>query len=205
MRQRNEFIGYAMDCASYLISKIGNIDRIILYGSMASGDYDEESDVDLFIDAKDKKIEKKINGALKEYYKTRKFREWELKGIQNEFSIIVGNLDSDEWKDLKRAIVNTGIILFGKYKSDIEKINHYTLFSFENIKSNKKRIAIYRKLFGFKVEKKKYFGIAEKINTIRIGKGALLVPVEHTNELKNYLHRKKVAVRLYDLWGDRKF
>ncbi len=205
MHQRNELIGYAMDCTSYLISKIHGIDRIILHGSIARGDYDEESDVDLFIDVRDKKIEKKINKALGDYYKTKKFKEWELKGIQNPFSIIVGKLDNNEWKDLRRAIINTGIILYGKYKSDTEKTNQYTLFSFENIKPDKKRIAIYRKLFGFTIGKKKYSGLIKKVKAIKIGKGAILVPIEHVNELKKYLQDKKVIVKLYDLWSDRKF
>ena len=101
----------------------------------------EESDVDLFIDA-DEKIEKKINRILDNYYNTKKFKEWELKGINNGISIIVGELDNDDWEDLKRSIMNTGIILYGKYKAKPDKTNQYTLFSFENIKPNKKNILI---------------------------------------------------------------
>ena len=46
MPQKNELIAYSLDFASYLISKIKGIDRIILHGSIAKGDFDEESDVD---------------------------------------------------------------------------------------------------------------------------------------------------------------
>ena len=202
MYKKNEYLSYAIDCASYIISKTENIDRIILHGSIARKDFDEKSDVDLFIDTTDKKINEKISKIIEDYYKTETFKKWKLKGIQNQFSIIVGKLDSEEWKDLKRAIINTGIILFGKYKSDIEKVNQYTLFSFENIKPDKKRISIFRKLFGFKMGPKKYAGLIDEINAIKVGKGSILVPIEHTNKLKDYFQGKKVNVKLYDLWSD---
>jgi len=203
MIKRNELTSYALDFTAYLISKIKEIDRVILHGSVARGDFDEESDVDLFIDAKEN-IEKKVNKIVDNYYKTKKFRDWELKGIDNPISVIVGKLDSKEWKDLKRSIINTGIILYGKYKAESEKVNQYTLFSFEGIKPDKKRVLIFRKLFGFKVGGKKYPGFIEKINGIKIGKGSALVPIEYTNELKKYFQDKKVAVKLYDLWSDSK-
>ena len=101
--------------------------------------------------------------------------------------------------------MNTGIILFGKYKSEVEKVNHYVIFSFENIKPNKKRVLVYRKLFGFKQGKKEYKGLADEIKAIKIGKGALLVPIEHANELKKYLHNIKISLKLYDVWSDESF
>ena len=203
MTKRNELIAYALDFTAYLISKIKEIDRVLLHGSVARGDFDEESDVDLFIDAKPN-LGNKVNKIVDNYYKTKKFREWELKGVENTISVIVGKLDSKEWKDLKRSIINTGIILYGKYKAEPEKVNQYTLFSFEGIKPDKKRVLIFRKLFGFKVGKKKYPGFIEKINGIKIGKGSVLLPIEHTNELKRYFQSKRVAVKLYDLWSDSK-
>lgn len=203
MLQRNELIAYALDFVSYLISKESRIDQIILHGSIARGDFDEESDIDLFIDTKEK-IDKKIEKITDNYYKTKKFKEWKLKGITNPINCIAGILDSEEWKDLKRSIINTGIILYGKYKAKTEKVNQYVLFSFENTKPNKKRVTIFRKLFGFKVGKKEYLGIAEKIKAVKVGKGSLLVPIEHTSELKQYFQRKKVTIKLYDLWSDTK-
>jgi len=203
MAQRNELIAYTMDFVSYLLSKEEEIDKVILHGSIARGDFDEESDIDLFIDTK--KNNKRITKILENYYKTKKFREWELKGINNTIAPIVGKLDSNEWKNLKRSIINTGIILYGKYKAEAEKINQYTLFSFENIKPDKKRIAIFRKLFGFKVGKKQYPGLIQDIKAVKIGKGSLLVPAEHVNKLKQYFQGKKVAVKLYDFWSDGEF
>lgn len=204
MAKRNELIAYAIDFVSYLVSKEPGINNIILHGSVARGDFDDESDVDLFVDImkEDKKAEKKIISILDDYYKTKKFNEWELKGIKNTISAITGDLGSEEWKDLKRSIINTGIILYGKYKGEVEKINQYTLFSFENIKPDRKRVAVFRKLFGFKLKNKTFPGIIEKYKGIRVGKGAVLIPAEHVNELKRYFKDKKIQVKLHDLWSD---
>ena len=204
MAEKNELIAYALDFASYLISKAEGIDRIILFGSIARGDFDEESDIDLFIDTKEIK-EKKINKLIEGYYKTKKFKEWQLKGISNKISCINGILNADEWKDLKRSIISTGIILYGKYKEEAEKINQYVLVSFENIKPDKKRVAVFRKLFGFKTGNKKYFGLADKIGAVKIGKGCFLVPIEHFNEIKKFFQDKKIAVKLFDLWSDVRY
>ncbi len=203
MLKRNDLIAYAMNVASYLISKVEGINQIILHGSIARGDFDEESDIDLFIEA-GKKAEQKIHQALENYSKTTNYRQWELKGIKNSISVIVGELESNEWRDLKRAMMNTGLLLYGKYKASTEKIQSYTLFSFENIKPEKKRVAVFRKLFGFTRGIKKYQGLAQKIKAMKVGKGALLVPLEHVNELRNYFQKEKIPVGLYDLWSDEK-
>ncbi len=205
MAQKNELIAYALDFVSYLISKIkaDKLDRIILYGSIARDDFDEDSDIDLFVDAREE-INKKVQNITDNYCKTQSFREWNLKGLDNTISCIVGDLNSEEWKDLKRSIMDNGIILYGKFKAKGEKINQYVLFSFENIKPDKKRISVHRKLFGFKIKGRKYPGILDKINAVKVGKGSILVSVEHANKIKKYLQEKKVSVKLYDLWSDSK-
>ena len=193
-----------MDFASYLVKKVPDINRIILYGSVPRGDFDEDSDVDLFIELLDKKKENKIKKIEEGYYKTETYNKWKLKGVDRNLSIIIGDLDGREWKDLKRAIINTGVILYGKYKSDIEKIHSYVLFVLENIKPDKKRIAIFRKLFGFKIKGKSYQGLIDKIKGIKIGKSSILVPLENSNIIKDYLKSKNVTPKIYDLWSDIK-
>ncbi|MBS3081740.1 nucleotidyltransferase domain-containing protein [Candidatus Pacearchaeota archaeon] len=203
MSQRTELLSYTIDFVSYLISKIedGKINKIILHGSVARGDFDEESDIDLFIDT-NSRMSANVEKIKQDYVKTHKFKEWQLKGIEKEFSIIAGKLDGDEWKSLKRAIMNTGIILYGKYKAEAENVKQCVLFSFENIRPDKKRIAVFRKLYGFNVGKKRYDGLVDRIGAVKIGKGGLLVPIERTNELKQYFQEKKVVVKLYDVWID---
>lgn len=199
---RNELIAYAMDFASYIISKTGGVDRIILHGSIVRGDFDDASDVDLFIDTKAKNAEKQIQKIADDYYKTEKYKQWELKGITTEVSLIVGVLDSPEWKDLKRAMLTTGILLYGKYTAESEKTHQYTLFSFGKIRPESRRVTAYRKLFGFTQGKKSYMGLAEKFRALRVGTGSLLVPAAHVHDLLEYFKDRRISVKLYDVWSD---
>ena len=201
MLKRNELIGYSMEFASFLVSKVQYIDRIILYGSIAKNEFDEESDIDIFVDAQ-KKLEGKIKKILEEFYKTENYKKWKLKGLDNEISLIVGNIDDKEWKDLKRAIITSGLILYGRFISDIEKKNSYTLFSFENISPESRRVSMFRKLFGFKVGKKEYKGYINELKGKRFGKGVIIVPLENSQRLKDLLKKKKIGFRIIDFWTD---
>ena len=100
MFKRNELIAYAVDFSSYLLSKSESVEMIILFGSVARGDFDDESDIDIFVDIDEKK-EKSIKAILDDYYKTKKYNEWKLKGIDNDISLIIGRVDSEEWKDFE--------------------------------------------------------------------------------------------------------
>ena len=201
MLNKNELISYAMEFSSYLILKIPEINQVILHGSVARGDFTKDSDIDIFIDS-NKKTEKKARIAEEDYYKTESFKRWKLKGIKNEISLIIGELNSKEWKNLKRAIINTGIILFGKYTSEVEKTHQYTIFVFENIKPESKRISIHRKLFGFKIRKKQYSGLVRELGGKKLGKSVIIIPAQHTEKLRTYFKDKKVKIQIYDFWSD---
>src|SRR3989339_689864 len=122
MIRQNELIGYALDFASHLVTNIDKIESIILFGSVARGDYDPESDIDFFIHTKEKNIYKKIKNAIDNYYLTERYKRWKLKGISNTFSCITGDLDSEEWEELRRGIINTGFILYGRYAGKVEEL-----------------------------------------------------------------------------------
>lgn len=199
--EQNELVSYSMEFAGFLVRKLKNIEKIILHGSVARGDFHSDSDIDIFVDINEKSSEK-IQNLKEDFYKTESAKKWELKGIKNQFSVIAGNFDGKEWKDLKRAIINTGILLYGKYKSNVEKVYAYSLFVFENIKPDKKRVAVFRKLFGFKINKKDYSGLVEKLGGIKLGKSAVLIPIEHAKEIKDYFYEKKIKFKVYDLWSD---
>jgi len=204
MLNRNELTSYAMDFTSFLIANTDDIDKIILYGSVARGDFNKNSDIDILIDTKNKKSENRINIIEDKFYKTENYKKWKLKGLENDLSIIVGKLDSEEWQDLKRAIINIGILLYGKYSSNIKKSNHYSIFVFENIKPDSKRISIHRKFFGFKINKKKYIGLIEKFDGTRLGKSSIIIKTEHAKKIKDLFKSKKITPKIYDVFSDSK-
>ncbi|HLC71829.1 MAG TPA: nucleotidyltransferase domain-containing protein [Candidatus Nanoarchaeia archaeon] len=204
MNQRNELISYALDFTSHLIGKTEGINRVILFGSLARGDFDSESDIDLFIDTIDKKFESRIPKIVESYYASTKAKNWNLKGVKREISCVVGELDSEEWKDLKRAIINTGIILYGKYHGAVEKVHHYLILSYGPIRSESKRVSAHRSLYGFTVGKTKYTGLVEKYHAVKLGTGCLMIPLEHAMKMKKFFQERKVPLKLYDVWSDSK-
>jgi len=201
MSRRNDLIRYSLEFSSFLISRVDGIDKIILHGSVAKDEFDEESDIDLFVDSSEK-LEKKIKRTLEDFYKTEAYKKWKLKGLDNDISLIVGRIESKEWADLRRAIITNGIILYGRFTSDLDKNKKYALFSFENITPESKRVSLFRKLFGFKIRRKKYTGFVDELNGKRIGKGVVIVPLEKSQKLKEILKNKKVGFKIIDFWTD---
>ena len=87
-----ELISYAIDFVSFLLQNIKDKDKInsiILFGSVARDENDKESDIDLFIDTKEK-IEDEINKIKNNFHDSIKYKKyWALLGIKNDLNIIV--------------------------------------------------------------------------------------------------------------------
>lgn len=106
---------YASYFISFLINNLddfSNLKSIILFGSVARGYAERNSDVDIFVDIKkvNKNEEARFNKILENFYKSREELMFKAKGIDNKINLIAGK---DEWKDLKKSIENTGIVLYG--------------------------------------------------------------------------------------------
>ena len=197
--EKNKLISFALSFASFLLDKI-EVTSIILFGSVAKNTFDKESDIDLFIET-DKKNENKIKNMLELYKKTKEHEKFKLDGIENEISIKCGKLN--EWKDLKRSIMSSGIVLYGKYQGKPEKLKHKLLFSlnvgdFERAK----KIKVWRKIYGYKqkVGKKMYVskGLAEK----KLGRGVFLISNENLQEIMDYLIKNKIKYSFFDIWTE---
>jgi len=195
--KQNKLISLALNFASFLVDKI-NLDSIILFGSVAQNNFDNESDIDIFIET-NKKNEEKIKNFLDLYKKTEEYEKFKLEGIKNEISLKIGKLD--EWKDLKRSIISGGIVLYGNYKGKPEKLNHKIIFilNVENIKRAEK-IKIWRKIYGYKqkIGKKTYVfnGLVEK----KLGRGSFIIPVEKFKQIKDYFVKNKIKHSFFDVW-----
>ncbi len=136
-------VSYAMDFSSFLMQNIKEKDRIkniILFGSVARGESNKESDIDLFIDIiNEDKIEEESNKILKDFYNSTKFKNyWKLFNTKNKIKLTIGKLD--EWEDLKNSIISNGLSLYGKYQEIPAKGKNMALFFLENIKPNIKRV-----------------------------------------------------------------
>lgn len=204
MKQEN-LIAYALHFASFLIGTVkesSRIKRIILFGSVARGDFTKESDIDLFVDTEEN-IEEEIEKARKLFMMSQAQRAWELKGVSQEVSLKTGNLD--EW-ELKRSIISDGILLYGKAKQTPEDAEFYVLLqlSYRGLSQNQK-LKLWRKLYGHrqKIGRKIYAsaGLLDKAKGKRIESG-ILVPVHHEKELREFLRKNKVSYTINELWSD---
>src|SRR3989344_1446107 len=202
--KRENLISYSANFASFVLDSehFKDIDRIILFGSVARGNFDVESDIDIFIDTK-KDIEKGIEKLLNLFNESEIHKKWTLRGLKNSVSVKVGDLQ--KW-NLKRDVISDGIILYGKFKDIPEKVEYYLLVKPSFKKFNKsKQVMLWRKLYGYKqrVGKKVYetIGLLNKLNGIRLD-SVIIVPVKNKNELLQFLNKEKIPYTVNEIWSD---
>lgn len=188
-----------MDFVSFLLEnlKIDDIKNIILFGSVARGESDKESDIDIFIDILDsKEYYKNIIPKIEDkFFKSYKFLNyWSLKGIRNHFNIVIGELN--HWKELKNSIISNGITLYSKFKETPENQEYKVLFAFEKIKPESKRVTLSKKIFGYKKKDKQYRGLLKRYNGVKIGSGSILVPLEHYSIFHKLFRKYLVKVKI---------
>lgn len=196
---KNNLISYGMDFTSFLIQKIENkspIKNIILFGSVSRDEAEKESDIDIFIDVnkENPKLNKEIEDILEIFLDSAKYKNyWKLLNIKNEIKLTIGVLD--KWEELKSSIVANGVVLYGKFKSDI-KGEHKTLLVWENIKPNSKRVLFNKQLFGFKQGKKFYSGLLQNYEGTRLGKGCIIVPLENSLIFQRLFKKHKISFKI---------
>ena len=197
-------LNYAIFASSYLINclsenELKKLQDVILFGSVAQNMATADSDIDLFFNvdmskSAQKKLIAKLNKAAEKFYLSNIAFEFKLEKIENPLSIKVGKIE--EWPDLKRSIASTGIILYGKYATQIKE-KARTIFSIEQI--GRLEGALLNKLYGYKSGKKRYPGLIKKIGGIKI-KRAFIIPSEQKQLIKDIFRKYKVDYSTYDIW-----
>jgi len=192
---------YASYFVSYVLmnlKNIENIEKIILFGSVAKNETDKESDVDIFIELKkeNKKIKNEIEKLLSDFYKSREALLFKIKGIDNKINLIIGKFN--EWKELKKSIESTGVILYGRYVSSSISGKKYAIFFWNKIEKN--RGAFLNKIYGFKVKNKTYKGLLENLNGKKIGKSSIMIPIEYREDIIKLLKKYKVNAQIIEIY-----
>ncbi len=194
---------YASYFASFIINNIKNIDnieRIILYGSVAKGEENKESDVDIFIETrkKTKLLEKELKGLEESFYNSRESSLFKIKGVENKFNVKIGILK--DWKELYKSIASTGITLYGRYeaKEMPAGLKHKIIIFWDKIRKN--RGAFLNKIYGFKTGTKRYPGLLTKFGGSRIGKSCVIFPIEHKEEMFELMRKYKVDAKTIDVF-----
>lgn len=180
---------------------------IILFGSVATGEHDKKSDIDLFIDVSKSNtqlVEKIVEDADKRFYTVAESK-WSLIDIKIPVKCIVGDLQDDMWKEIRAEIISTGIMLYGKFEALPEKLKHYSFFTYSmrNL-SQKEKMKFLRSLFGYKSIKdgKEYLqkGALDVIGGKKINYNALLVPIEKSREVQKFFNSFKITPEIRELW-----
>jgi len=201
---------YIYDFISFLFEEEEfkkEIRSILLFGSVASGEYDEESDIDLFIDIQKKEKGKEVERLLKgqiEKFEELSARIWYPRGIKNKFSIIVGDIHSPEWKNIRYDAVSNGKILYGKYEGSSDK-KHWVVISFSPSKlKQSEKMQLARALYGYELKRngKKYIqkGMLDENGGIKLSVNTIVVPIERTKEFRKLFTKYKVTPEIREIW-----
>ena len=172
-----------------------------MFGSVARGDFDEDSDIDLFINVveDEKKIKEIAEKRLDKFYKSKISEIWSLKGIKNKIQINVGDLD--KWK-LKRSIISEGIVLYGKYNKVPGDMKGFAEFNLNPIKNIAKRNLILRKLFGRYEKGYSKKGFLEDVGGKKLSSLSFIVPLKNSNDVISLLNKHKIDYMFFELWSD---
>lgn len=185
-----------------------SVRRIILFGSVARGEFDEESDIDIFIEipsgVKTKRFENLVKNSEKRFY-SMSGKKWELMGMELPISSLVGNLEDPGWRELKTEIISTGITLYGKFESLPKNLKHYALFSYNmsDIPQNRK-MKFLRALFGYATKKEKteykQSGILEEIGGKKLGPNTILIPIEKSRNVQKIFNSFGITPEIREVW-----
>ncbi len=201
MNSKKDLLAYTLDYVSFIIYNISpedflKIRNIMLFGSVARGDFGKSSDIDLFFDvvSDNKMLEKKIEKITKGFFDSTKFREyWKMLNIPNKFRLIVGRLE--EWGDLRESIISNGILLFGHYKELPEKKTLKVIIQWDKIGDETKRVHLNKRLFGFRQKGREYSGLLKVYGGEKLGTRCIIVPIEAHRKVLDLFIKLKVRTK----------
>ena len=205
----NDIYAYIFDFLSFVFENkelSNHIKRVILFGSVASGEFDKNSDIDIFFDVKgDKtKIEPELNNTLKSF-EIKSEKTWKLKNISLPIKNVVGDIEEEKWAELKEEMISNGILLYGKFESMPKKMGHYVLinYSLENL-TRKKKMKLIRELYGYELKKgKKTYrqdGLLKKSNGYKLGTNVILIPINELRAFKELFKSFKLGLNMREIW-----
>src|SRR3989344_4025069 len=176
-----------------------NIKGVYLFGSVARGDFDRDSDVDLFIDIgenDEERINEIIKTSEKQFYKSDSYKKYGFLGIKNQIKALSGDLE--KW-ELKESVEKDGIIL---YSSSVSKgLIKYFVVIIKPIKDVRGRNFVMRALSG---RKEKYYkksgGFLKEIGVEQLDSRVFLVPAEKINRILRLFSKQKVNYKLLAIW-----
>lgn len=204
-----KLIEFMKNYFSKYLSKFTSIESIILFGSYATKDFTDESDIDLCIlyendvniNFEDEIFEYMLDMG-KEIDKSVQCVFIPPKDIRNWDRIFIEN------------ILIEGQLIYGTSNYRKTFLNSLSLESFLIITldlrdlDNSAKMKIKRALYGYKTDKKylnktytyKKVGIVQQLSGIKLGRGSFVVPESHFSEVNEILLSDNVKFSSYRIW-----
>ena len=200
---------YLYDFLTILFDKLKQKDKIrniILFGSFARGDNRKDSDIDIFIDviARDKtEIDRIVKESLNEF-ELKATKSWNLRGIKNPIVPIIDDINIDRWRELKEEILTYGIILYGRFMNNDKKNKNFVLIEYDLSKIKQKdKMAVLRKLYGYKIKKgKKIYKQEGLVSELRAEKllNSLLVNINNYKKIIGLFRENRIPMKIRRVW-----
>jgi predicted nucleotidyltransferase len=198
---RTKLVSYAMSFLSFCFRRPelgGNDIRMVsLFGSVARGDFGNNSDIDIFVDTEKKnedKLKKKFLYFYGKFRESEEFRRWKLLGIENEISVNVG--DINEW-ELKDNVLSGGIMLYGR--PSLQKKRQY-LVTFEPIKEIARRNRVTRRVFGRTEKHYEDEGLVKNAGGEILSPRSFLIPGTELKKILEIFSNENVKYRIKEIW-----
>ena len=207
----NSLYAYIYDFLSVVFEEDSvrqKIDAIILYGSVAKGTSDAQSDIDLFFATKhrsnNQEVERMIKHALNSF-EVQSEKTWALRGQVQPISYIIGSLQDETWKSLRDELISSGIVLYGSYHEAPSGIAHYALFSYSLASLERRhKMKFIRALFGYHLKKGRTLytqqGLLERKGGIKLGSNAILVRQQDITDFKAHFSQHKIRYKIMETW-----
>jgi len=180
------------------LSKIEDVKVIILYGSLARGEFTSRSDVDLFILTTDYNTQKEIHDKVIEL-------ESEIgRNIQPTIRTLAELHKTDT--GLLQNIFQEGKILYLREPSDIPSAillqqKPYLIYSFQ-ISSllQKEKARFNRQLYEQTREGYNYKGLLQEIGGQKLSAGCVMMPYEQKDKIEKFFKKFKVKFEQLKVW-----
>ena len=181
-----------------VLSGIKEIEVIILYGSLARGEFTSRSDIDLFIitskDIKDRVEEKviELEGQIHRGIQPTVRTEKQLKSTDS---------------GLLQSIFQEGKILFLREYFDFPvsfllEQKPFVIYKFDisNLKQNKK-VRFNRALYGYKDKTYAYQGLIHKVGADKLSSGCIIIPFNRNKKrIDEFFKKHRIKFEEIRVW-----
>ena len=180
------------------LSKIEDVKAVILYGSLARGEFTSRSDIDLFILTTDDKTQKEVEDKVIEL-------ETEIgRNIQPTIRTVAELQKTDT--GLLQNIFQEGKVLYLKEPSDIPSAillqqKPFLIYSFQiSSLPQKDKARFNRQLYEQTSKEYKYKGLLQEIGGQKLSAGCIMIPHMQKEAIEKFFKKFKVKFEQLKVW-----